>query len=225
MDIDGLGGETINLLYENGLVRTIADLYRLRPSQLSSLERLGEKSAANIVVGIEKSKEVPFARVLFALGIRFVGETVAKKLASALKSIDAIINASPDDLLAIDEIGEKIASSIVDYFSKPENIQLIQQLRDFWLKFEEESSESSNLSQNLSGLSFVVSGVFSRSRDEIKALIEAHGGKNAGSISAKTSFVVAGDNMGLAKFEKAQKLGVKIISEDDLLTMIDKSGN
>ncbi|WP_026475597.1 NAD-dependent DNA ligase LigA [Alkaliflexus imshenetskii] len=225
MDIDGLGGETINLLYENGLVRNIADLYRLRPSQLSSLERLGDKSAANIVVGIEKSKEVPFARVLFALGIRFVGETVAKKLASALKSIDAIINASPDDLLAIDEIGEKIASSILDYFSKPENIQLIQQLRDFGLKFEEESSESSNLSQNLSGLSFVVSGVFSRSRDEIKALIEAHGGKNAGSISAKTSFVVAGDNMGPAKFEKAQKLGLKIISEDDLLTMIDKSGN
>ncbi len=220
MDIDGLGSETIHLLYENNLIRNITDLYQLKPSQLTSLERLGEKSATNIVAGIQRSKEVPFSRVLFALGIRFVGETVAKKLVAALKSIDRIMDATEEELLSIDEIGERIASSILSYFSSEENREMIAQLRNFGLKFEEEVTENRWLSNNLEGQSIVVSGVFSRSRDELKALIEAHGGKNVSSITGKTSYVLAGENMGPAKYEKAQKLNVPIISEDDFLIMI-----
>lgn len=220
MDIDGLGSETIQLLYERGLINNITDLYRLKPSQLSSLERLGEKSATNIVAGIQKSTEVPFPRVLFALGIRYVGETVAKKLAAALKSIDRIQSATQEELLGIDEIGERIASSIVSYFSSVENREMIAQLRNFGLQFEQASSEEKMLSSSLEGQSIVVSGVFSRSRDELKALIEAHGGKNVSSITGKTNYVLAGDNMGPAKYEKAQKLNIPIISENDFLLMI-----
>ncbi|GAO28743.1 helix-hairpin-helix domain-containing protein [Geofilum rubicundum] len=220
MDIDGLGSETIHLLYENNLLTDITDLYRLKPSQLSSLDRLGEKSAANMVAGIQKSKDIPFSRVLFALGIRFVGETVAKKLVAAMKTIDRIQNASRQELLEIDEIGDKIASSILSYFSSEENRQMIAQLRNFGLKFEEEGSEDKVLSNTLDGLSIVVSGVFSRSRDDLKALIEAHGGKNVSSITGKTNYVLAGENMGPAKYEKAQKLRIPILSEEEFLEMI-----
>jgi DNA ligase (NAD+) len=221
MDIDGLGEETISLLYENGLVRNIADLYRLSASQLSGLERLGSKSASNIIAGIEKSKEIPFARVLFALGIRFVGETVAKKLAAALGSIDKLIGASYEELMAIDEIGGKIASSILAYFAKLENRQLIDELREFGLIFEENEQGKATLSNKLEGLSIVVSGVFSRSRDDLKALIEVHGGKNVTSISSKTDYVVAGENMGPAKLDKAIKLGISVISEEELIKIIE----
>lgn len=220
MDIDGLGSETIHLLYENNLIQNITDLYRLKPSQLSTLERLGEKSATNIIAGIQKSKEVPFARVLFSLGIRFVGETVARKLVAAMKSIDRIQAATVEELLGIDEIGEKIASSIVAFFSSKENREMITQLRNFGLKFEEDASDEKVLSNNLKGQSIVVSGVFSRSRDDLKALIEAHGGKNVSSITSKTNYVLAGDNMGPAKYEKAQKLNIPIISEEDFLLLI-----
>lgn len=220
MDIDGLGSETIHLLYENNLLTDITDLYRLKPSQLSSLDRLGEKSAANMVAGIQKSKDIPFSRVLFALGIRFVGETVAKKLVAAMKTIDRIQNASRQELLEIDEIGDKIASSILSYFSSEENRKMIAQLRNFGLKFEEEGSEDKVLSNTLDGLSIVVSGVFSRSRDDLKALIEAHGGKNVSSITGKTNYVLAGENMGPAKYEKAQKLRIPILSEEEFLEMI-----
>jgi DNA ligase (NAD+) len=220
MDIDGLGSETIHLLYENKLLTDITDLYRLKPSQLSTLDRLGEKSATNMVAGIQKSKEIPFSRVLFALGIRFVGETVAKKLAAAMKTIDRIQNASMQELLEIDEIGDKIATSIISYFSSKENLNMIEQLRNFGLKFEEEASEDKALSSTLDGLSIVVSGVFSRSRDDLKSLIEAHGGKNVSSITGKTNYVLAGESMGPAKYEKAQKLGIPIISEEEFLEMI-----
>jgi len=219
MNIDGLGSETVNLLYEQGLVNSVSDLYKLTPAQLAPLERLGEKSAKNIIAGIETSKSVPFARVLFALGIRFVGETVAKKLALEMGSIENIQNATFEDLTAVDEIGDKIAQSILNYFDNEENIKLIDTLKDAGLKFEEEQITKLK-SAKLQGLSIVVSGVFSRSRDEIKALIEAHGGKNVSSISAKTNYVVAGENMGPAKLEKAQKLGVNIISEEEFINMI-----
>ncbi|HHU58851.1 MAG TPA: NAD-dependent DNA ligase LigA, partial [Bacteroidales bacterium] len=218
MNIDGLGSETINLLYEQKLVNTIADLYRLKAEQLVQLERLGEKSAANIVAGIEASRQVPFARVLFALGIRFVGETVARKLTAALGNIDALLAADKDQLLAIDEIGDKIATSLLAWLKHEDNRALIQQLRDFGLKFEEERPLAQ--SNRLEGLSFVVSGVFNRSRDELKDLIESHGGKNVSSITAKTTYVLAGDKMGPAKLEKAQKLNIPILSEEDFLKMI-----
>lgn len=219
MNIDGLGSETINLLYEQKLVNTIADLYRLKAEQLVQLERLGEKSAANIVAGIEASRQVPFARVLFALGIRFVGETVARKLTAALGNIDALLAADKDQLLAIDEIGDKIATSLLAWLKHEDNRALIQQLRDFGLKFEEEERPLAQSNQ-LEGSSFVVSGVFSRSRDELKGLIESHGGKNVSSITAKTTYVLAGDKMGPAKLEKAQKLNIPILSEEDFLKMI-----
>src|SRR5690554_2462329 len=177
MNIDGLGSETINLLYEQKLVNTIADLYRLKAEQLVQLERLGERSAANIVAGIEASRQVPFARVLFALGIRFVGETVARKLTAALGNIDALLAADKDQLLAIDEIGDKIATSLLAWLKHEDNRNLIQQLRDFGLKFEEEERPLAQSNQ-LEGSSFVVSGVFSRSRDELKGLIESHGGRS-----------------------------------------------
>lgn len=219
MNIDGLGTETIELLYAKGLVRNVADLYTLTFDEIVNLDRMGDKSANNLLFGLEASKKVPFERVLFALGIRFVGETVAKKLAKAFGSIDHLMAASFDELVAVDEIGEKIAVSIQHHFQQPEHIEIINRLRHIGLCFEAEVKElQSNL---LEGATIVVSGVFeSVSRDELKQLIEENGGKNVGSISAKTTYVVAGDNMGPAKLEKATKLGVKILNEYEFLTLI-----
>jgi DNA ligase (NAD+) len=219
MNIDGLGSETVNALYEKGLVRTIADLYDLTFDQVVNLERMADKSANNLLQGIRDSKNVPFERVLFALGIRFVGETVAKKLANALKNIDAIANASFEELTAVDEIGDKIAVAVQQYFADERAMDTIRRLKNAGLQFEiEETALDSNV---LEGKTFVVSGVFTQfSRDEIKELIEKNGGKNVGSISAKTSFVLAGENMGPAKLQKAEALGVAIISEADFVKMI-----
>lgn len=219
MNIDGLGSETIDLLFSKGLVRDVSDLYHLTFDQLVNLDRMADKSANNLLQSIKASKEIPFERVLFAIGIRFVGETVAKQLARAFKNIEALALATYDDLVAVEEIGEKIALSVQQYFAQESHIQLIERLIQAGLQFQiQESALSSNV---LEGKSFVVSGVFnSFSRDELKALIESNGGKNVSSISAKTDYVLAGDNMGPAKLEKATKLGIPIISEDDFKTMI-----
>ena len=225
MNIDGLGTETIALLYEKGLLRNVADIYDLKVPDLARLERLGTKSAHNIKEAIDVSKQVPFARVLFALGIRYVGETVAKKLASAFHSIEALEVATVEELITVDEIGERIAQSVKAYFEKPEHQELIARLKQAGLTFEM-AETNLPLSDTLSGLSIVISGTFlHHSRDEYKLLIEQHGGKNVGSVSAKTDYILAGDNMGPAKLEKAQKLGVKIINEDDFLHLISHSKN
>jgi DNA ligase (NAD+) len=221
MNIEGIGPETVDLFYQDHLIHNMADLYTLKAADVVRLERMGEKSAENIVNSIERSKQVPFERVLFAIGIRFVGETTAKTLAKAFPSIDKLAKATLDDLIHVDEIGEKIAQSIIRYFADERNIQLIEQLRQAGVQLEAAAVDTSDHTNKLEGKSVVVSGVFSQhSRDEYKALIEKHGGKNVGSISAKTGFVLAGENMGPAKLEKAQKLGIPIISENDFLAMI-----
>lgn len=221
MNIDGLGPETVDQFYQEGLIHDIADLYSLKAADIVTLERMGEKSAENIIKGIEQSKEVPFERVLFALGIRFVGETVAKKVARAFKSIDTLANANLDTLIHVDEIGEKIAQSIILYFNDFRNREIIERLRVAGVKLEVNKKDMSAHTDKLSGKSIVISGVFTHySRDEYKELIEKHGGKNVGSISSKTSFILAGDNMGPSKLEKAQKLGVSIVGEDEFLQMI-----
>lgn len=221
MNIDGLGPETVDAFYRLGLIKDTADLYSLRIDDIKNLERMGEKSAENIINGIAASKEVPFERVLFALGIRFVGETVAKKIAKSFADIEELENADLEKLKNIDEIGEKIARSIVVYFSNPSNRELIEHLRESGLQFCRKEEDVSEHTDKLSGQSIVISGVFTHhSRDEYKELIEKNGGKNVGSISSKTSFILAGDNMGPAKLEKAQKLGVRIVSEDEFLTLI-----
>ena len=221
MAIDGLGPETVDLFYQIGLVHNVADLYTLRALDIRGLDRLGDKSAVRIVHGIADSKQVPFERVLFALGIRFVGETAAKKLAKAFGSIEALEVATKEQLMEVDEIGEKIAQSVVTYFSLPANIEIINRLKEAGLQMEKQAEDEGERSDKLAGLSIVISGVFSKhSREEYKDMIEKHGGKNVGSISAKTSFVLAGENMGPAKLEKAQKLGIKIINEDDFLQML-----
>ncbi|WP_373722280.1 NAD-dependent DNA ligase LigA [Bacteroides heparinolyticus] len=221
MNIDGLGPETVDAFYRLGLIKDTADLYSLRIDDIKNLERMGEKSAENIINGIAASKEVPFERVLFALGIRFVGETVAKKIAKSFADIEELENADLEKLKNIDEIGEKIARSIVVYFSNPSNRELIEHLRESSLQFCRKEEDMSEHTDKLSGQSIVISGVFTHhSRDEYKELIEKNGGKNVGSISSKTSFILAGDNMGPAKLEKAQKLGVRIVSEDEFLTLI-----
>jgi DNA ligase (NAD+) len=221
MNIEGIGPETVDLFYQDHLIHNMADLYTLKAADIVRLERMGEKSAENIVNSIERSKQVPFERVLFAIGIRFVGETTAKTLAKAFPSIDKLAQATLDDLIHVDEIGEKIAQSIIRYFADERNIQLIEQLRQAGVQLEAAAVDTSDHTNKLEGKSVVVSGVFSQhSRDEYKALIEKHGGKNVGSISAKTGFVLAGENMGPAKLEKAQKLGIPIISENDFLAMI-----
>lgn len=219
MNIDGLGAETIDLLYKKGLANSVADLYDLTFDQVVNLDRMADKSANNLIIGIRNSKAIPFERVLFALGIRFVGETVAKKLAYALKNIDAIAKATYEELIAVDEIGEKIAIAVQQFFQDERAIQTIERLKQAGLQFEiEEVALDSN---TLEGKTFVVSGVFSQfSRDEIKDLIEKNGGKNVGSISAKTTYVLAGENMGPAKLEKASSLGIPIISEADFIQMI-----
>lgn len=219
MNIDGLGAETIDLLYQKGLASSVADLYDLSFDQIVNLDRMADKSANNLLKGIQDSKSIPFERVLFALGIRFVGETVAKKLAAAFKQIDAIAKASYEELIAVDEIGEKIAIAVQQFFLDEKALATIERLKQAGVQFEMEEVELA--SNKLEGKTFVVSGVFSKfSRDEIKDLIEKNGGKNVGSISAKTSYVLAGENMGPAKLEKASSLGIAIISEDDFIGMI-----
>ncbi len=221
MDIDGLGGETVALLFSAGLVTNYADLYKLKKEQIIPLERMAEKSAENLIQGIEKSKNIPFERVLYALGIRYVGETVAKKLAKHYKSIDAIAQASMMDLILVDEIGDKIAQSVIQFFDNQENRIIIERLKQFGVQLES-SAESALLSEKLKGKTFVVSGVFELySRDELKKAIEDNGGKVGSSISAKTDFVIAGDNMGPAKLEKANQLKIAIISEIDFKNMVE----
>ena len=221
MDIDGLGGETVALLFSAGLVTNYADLYELKKEQIIPLERMAEKSAENLIQGIEKSKNIPFERVLYALGIRYVGETVAKKLAKHYKSIDAIAHASMMDLILVDEIGDKIAQSVIQFFDNQENRLIIERLKQFSVQLES-GAESVLLSEKLKGKTFVVSGVFELySRDELKKAIEDNGGKVGSSISAKTDFVIAGDNMGPAKLEKANQLKIAIISEIDFKNMVE----
>lgn len=220
MNIDGLGEETVDMLFREGLIKNSADLYLLQEEDLKNLERLGEKSAKNIITSIIKSKATPFAKVLYALGIRYIGETVAKNLAKKFGSIDSLKSQSIEELISTDEIGEKIAESIYNYLQDKDNDEYIDRLRSYGLKFQSEIEVASSLNI-LDGLSFVISGTFLEySRDEIKMMIEENGGKNLSGISAKTSFLVAGNKIGPSKLEKAKKLNIKIISEDDLLQMI-----
>lgn len=222
MDIDGLGQETIDQLFHSGLVKSVADLYRLTKGNIAALDRMGEKSAERILSGIEASKTVPFERVLFALGIRFVGATVAKILVKKLHSIDNIMSADVSQLTDISEIGGRIAESIVDYFAKPEHIYLIEFLRQQGLQFRIDEKKLGIQTNKLTGLNIVISGTFEKiSRDDLKNLIEQNGGRNVSSISKKTHYVVAGDNMGPAKLEKATQLGVPVISEDEFLKMLE----
>ena len=222
MNIDGLGSETIDQFYQEGLIHTIADLYALKAPDIARLERMGKKSALNIMEGIRASKEVPFERVLFALGIRFVGETTAKTLAKAFRSIDKLASASLDDLMQVDEIGARIAESIIRYFADEKNREQIERLREAGVQLEMEELDLSEYTDKLAGKSIVISGVFTHhSRDEYKEIIEKNGGKNVGSISKKTSFILAGDNMGPAKLEKANKLGVPILDEEEFLKLIE----
>jgi DNA ligase (NAD+) len=219
MDIEGLGGETIELLWENGMLTDISDIYHLNPVTLAALPRLGEKSAANIQEGVRISKEVPFERVLFALGIRFVGETTAKYLATHFRTLDAIAAASAEELAEAEEIGSKIAESIIAYFADEKNRAIIERLRDAGLQFEvKEKQQSSNA---LAGKNVVISGKFEgRSRDDMKALVEEHGGKNLAAVSANVDFIVAGENMGPAKRQKAEKLGITILNEEEFMALI-----
>ena len=221
MNIEGLGSETIDLLYSQGLLHNIADIYALSQSDIAQQERLGEKSAQNILASIEQSKQIPWARVLFALGIRMVGETTAKKIARRFPSIDQLQWASIEQLTAIEDVGEQIANNIIAYFNDMHNLEIIYRLRQANVQMESTEEEATPQSNVLQGKSIVISGVFAHhSRDEYKAMIEAHGGKNVGSVSKKTSFILAGDNMGPEKRKKAQDLGVEILSEDDFLALI-----
>ncbi len=224
MDIEGLGGETVALLFNNGLVHNYADLYELTVEQILPLERMAQKSAENLVNGIANSKNIPFENVLFALGIRFVGETVAKKLAKHYKSIDALRQATLMDLILVDEIGERIAQSVLSFFENEENRTIIDRLKKHGIQFEIIEKINPNATNKLSGKTFVVSGVFEKfSRDDLKKAIEDNGGKVGSSISAKTDYVVAGDNMGPAKLDKANKLNIAIISEDDFINLINET--
>ncbi|MEL1240689.1 NAD-dependent DNA ligase LigA [Flavobacterium flavipallidum] len=221
MDIEGLGGETVALLYNNHLVQNYADLYELTVEQILPLERMAQKSAENLVNGVKKSTAIPFESVLYALGIRYVGETVAKKLAKHYKNIDALRQASLMDLILVDEIGERIAQSVIDFFENEQNKIIIERLKSFGVQFEIVEKVNLNATNIFEGKTFVVSGVFTQfSRDELKTAIEDNGGKVGSSISSKTDFVVAGDNMGPAKLEKANKLNIPIISETDFMNMI-----
>ena len=224
MDIEGLGGETVALLFKNGLVHNYADLYELKVEDILHLERMAQKSAENLVNGVEKSKEIPFESVLFALGIRFVGETVAKKLAKHYKNIDALSQATLMDLVLVDEIGERIAKSVIEFFENEENKKIIERLKSYGVQFEIVEKVNPNATEKFVGKTFVVSGVFSQfSRDDLKKTIEDNGGKVGSSISAKTDFVVAGDNMGPAKLEKANKLNIPILSEEDFINKLNES--
>lgn len=222
MNIEGLGEETIDLLFKNQLIRNVGDLYDLKKEQIVPLERLGEKSAENIIKSIEQSKEVPFSRVLFAIGIRFVGETVAKTLAGRFRSIEQLKNANFNELTSVEEIGDKIAESIIEFFSKDKSLLLIERLKSYGLQLEAYQTEPELKSGKLEGLSFAISGTFERhSRDELKSLIELHGGKNVATVSSKTSYLLAGDKPGPVKLSKAEELNIDILSEEDFLRMIE----
>jgi len=221
MDIDGLGGETIELLINEGLIKEISDLYHLKKEDLLPLDRMAEKSVENLFIGVGKSKLIPFERVLFGLGVRFVGETVAKVLAKHFKTIDNIIDTDIETLIAVDEIGDKIAESVVNYFSIEENLKLINNLKESGLQFVS-TIEDTTKSSNLNGMKIVVSGVFNQnSRAEYKKMIEEHGGKNVSSISKNTTFVLAGENMGPSKKQKAEDLKIPLVNEDEFLAKID----
>ena len=221
MDIEGLGGETVELLFKENLISNYADLYKLTKAQLLPLERMAEKSAENLVNGVAASVDIPFERVLYGLGIRYVGETVAKKLARAYKNIDALSEASKEGLMGVDEIGERIADSVVEFFDNPKNIEILEKLKQYGLQFSLSEEQLENQTDELKGKSFVVSGVFEKvSRTELKKLIEDNGGKVSSSISSKTSFVIAGANMGPSKKTKAEQLGIPMISEADFLQML-----
>ena len=222
MDIDGIGQETIELLYSQELARNITDLYELKKEQLENLERMAEKSAQRILDGLEASKAVPFERVLFALGIRYVGETVAKTLVKKLHTIENIQSQTIEQLTEIDEIGGRIAESVVDWFSKPEHIELIEKLKQHGLQFSISEEKLQGRTDKLAGLNIVVSGTFEKhSRDQLKEMIEKNGGKNVGSISKKTNYLLAGENIGPSKLEKVNKLGIPMISEDDFIKMLE----
>jgi len=222
MDIDGIGQETIELLYSQELARNITDLYELKKEQLENLERMAEKSAQRILDGLEASKAVPFERVLFALGIRYVGETVAKTLVKKLHTIENIQSQTIEQLTEIDEIGGRIAESVVDWFSKPEHIELIEKLKQHGLQFSISEEKLQGRTDKLAGLNIVISGTFEKhSRDQLKEMIEKNGGKNVGSISKKTNYLLAGENIGPSKLEKVNKLGIPIISEDDFIKMLE----
>lgn len=225
MNIDGLGSETIHLLFENKLLTNIADIYELKVPELARLERLGNKSALNIKSSCENSKQIPFERVVFALGIRFVGETVARKLATAFKNIEKLETASYEELIAVDEIGDRIAQSVLRYFADARNVEMLDRLKSYGLQMSLSEEKLQAAGDRLKGLSIVISGTFSKfSRDEYKAMIEQNGGKNTGSVSAKTSFILAGENMGPEKLKKAESLGVKLINEDEFLSMLGNTG-
>ena len=222
MDIEGLGEETIDLFYQKGLLHNIADIYDLKAEDIASQERLGEKSAQNILDGIEASKQVPWARVLFALGIRMVGETTAKKIARVYNSIDTLQWATAEQLCVIEDVGPQIAENIVNYFDDIRNLEILERLRTAGLQMEGEIQKSIVESQKLAGLSIVISGTFAhQSRDEYKEMIEAHGGKNVGSVSKKTSFILAGENMGPEKRKKAEVLGIRLVTEEEFLEMMN----
>jgi DNA ligase (NAD+) len=221
MNIDSLGGETLVQLFNSGLAKNIADLYDLKKEEVLNLDRMAEKSANNLIEGIEASKQVSFERVLYGIGIRHVGETTAKKIAKKVKSLDVLVNASKEDLLEIDEVGEIIAISIADYFSDTRNKEIILRLKKADLQFELSEEQQQGGSDKLKDLTIVISGVFEKhSREEYKEFIELHGGKNSSSISKKTSFILAGENMGPEKLKKAQSLGVKLINEEAFIKMI-----
>ena len=220
MNIDGLGEETIDLFYQKGLLKNIADIYDLKLEDIAAQERLGEKSALNMLAGIEASKQVPWARVLFALGIRMVGETTAKKIARVYNNIDTLQWATAEQLCAIEDVGPQIAENIVAYFNDMRNLEILERLRQAGLQFEGEAAEGPQ-SDKLAGMSIVISGTFAHhSRDEYKAMIEANGGKNVGSVSKKTSFILAGENMGPEKRKKAEDLGIPLKTEEEFLEMI-----
>lgn len=222
MDIEGLGGETVALLYNAGLIQNYADLYELKKEQIIPLERMAEKSADNLINGIKKSKQVPFERVLYAIGIRFVGETVAKKLANHYKNIDSLSKTTFMELVLVDEIGDKIAQSVIQFFENQENIRIIDRLKQYGVQLEMDERIQQQVSNILNGKTLVVSGVFETfSRDELKNAIEANGGKVGSSISPKTDYVVAGNNMGPAKLEKANKLGIPILTEQEFIDLLN----
>lgn len=219
MNIEGLGDETVQLLYDNGLIHDVSDLYTLKRADLVRLPRLGEKSADNILRNIEASKAVPFSRVLFAIGIRFVGETTAKILARQFKDIDSLIHADPEQLIEAEEVGEKIARSIIEYFADAENMRIIERLRSFGLQFQNQTMEGAT--DRLAGLNFVISGTFAHhSRDQLKELIERHGGRNLSGVSSHVNYLLAGQNIGPAKLAKATKLGIKMINEEEFMQML-----
>jgi DNA ligase (NAD+) len=222
MDIDSLGAETIAQLYDAGLIKNIADIYNLKKDDLLKIERMAEKSANNLIAGIEASKAITFERVLFAIGIRHIGETTARKLASYFKNIDNLKSATLEQLLEVGDIGEKTAQTIIAYFADQKNLEILERLKSAGLQFELSEEQMANTSEKLKDLSFVVSGVFRKfSRDDIKKEIERNGGKNVDSISGKTNYVLAGENMGPEKLKKAEKLGIPIITEDDFIKMIE----